>query len=153
MNIQYELEKPFTYSWNLVIIMIIIIVILVFLYVLIKLKPFFYKKMSSVVNKSKIPSLKERYIKKLQKLLQLVNKNKINNREAYTRLSVLIREFIEKTTGINVLSLSKSEIKKMDIKELSLLMEEYYPPEFAKDINGDIVSSINKTIEVIRRWN
>ncbi len=153
MDITYKLEEPFTYSWSLVLIIIIVMIILVFFYVLILIKPFFYKKIVGVVSEAMLPSLKARYIKKLEKLMSLVESGRINNRDAYTKLSVIIREFIKHASGINVLSLSKEEIKKMNMKELSLLMEEYYPPEFAKNINGDINESIKRTIEVIQKWN
>ena len=37
--------------------------------------------------------------------------------------------------------------------DLSLLMEEYYPPEFAQRGTGDILNSIEKSMGVIRKWN
>ena len=153
MNIQYELEEPFYYSWSLVYYLLGIIILMIIAFLLIKFWPFFSKYFSKFLNKTKIPNLKTKYLNRLNKLKILVEKNKINNRNAYLNLSIIIREFIEKTTGINILSLSKEEIKKLNMKELSLLMEEYYPPEFAKDINGNILDSINRTMEVIKRWN
>jgi hypothetical protein len=153
MKILYDLEKPFSYSWNLATILIIIIVVLIVSYGLIILIPFFYKKyFNKIVDDIKLPSLKSLYIKKLEKLLHMVKNGRINNKDAYLKLSVLIREFVKKTTGINVLSYSKEEIKEMNVPALSALMEEYYPPEFAKNIDGDIVTSIRKSIEVISKW-
>ena len=152
-NIQNELEEPFNYSWNLVYILLIIIVILIVVYILIKLSPFFSKLFGKFFRKAATPSLKVIYIKRLEKLKALIQNNEIDNRNAYLQLSNTIREFIEKTTGINVLSISKKEAKKLNMKELSLLMEEYYPPEFSKNSKGDILVSIARTIEVIKRWN
>jgi len=31
-------------------------------------------------------------------------------------------------------------------------MEEYYPPEFSRNQDGNIIGSIERSIEVIRRW-
>ena len=90
--------------------------------------------------------------KKLQKLLNMVNNGRISDKDAYLTLSGYIREFVKKVSGINVLSLSKEEIKKIGMPSLSALMEEYYPPEFSNNIKGDIVTSIKRSIEVISKW-
>ena len=153
MNVSYELQEPFTYSWDLARILIVILVVLIISFVLIMFAPTLYNKFfSKLFRKTKVPSLKTRYIKKLEKLLYLVNTNSINSKTAYTRLSLYIREFIKKATGINVLSSSKEEIRSLDMPELSELMEEYYPPEFSKNQNGNIIGSIERSIEVIKRW-
>lgn len=153
MNILYDLEEPFSYSWNLAKILIIIIVVLIVSYGLMILIPFFYKKyFQKKVDEIKIPSLKSLYIKKLQKLLNMVNNGRISDKDAYLTLSGYIREFVKKVSGINVLSLSKEEIKKIGMPSLSALMEEYYPPEFSNNIKGDIVTSIKRSIEVISKW-
>ena len=153
MKIMYELQEPFGYSWNLARILIVICVFLVLAYVGVILWPRFYDKYyKKIVEKTKIPALKARYIRKLEKLLNMVNSGQIKNKEAYTRLSLYIREFIKKVSGINVLSSSKEEIKAMGIPSLSLLMEEYYPPEFSKNTSGNIASSIERSIGVIKEW-
>ncbi len=154
MNIQYELQEPFKYSWGLAKILIVVTIILLVAYIVILLSPRFYDKyLSKLFRKSRVPSLKVRYVRKLENLLNMVNSNRISNKEAYTRLSLYIREFVKKATGINVLSSSKEEIKKLGMPDLSRLMEEYYPPEFAKYANGNIIGSIERSIEVIKRWN
>lgn len=153
MNTQYELEEPFRYSWDLVYALLIVIAILIIGYLIIKFSPFFSKRFSKYFKKVQTPSYKARALKQLEKLRIDIENNHIDNRDAYLQLSNIIRKFIEKTTGINVLSLSKEEIKDLDMEELSLLMEEYYPPEFAKDSRGNILDSINRTTEVIKRWN
>ena len=153
MEITHDLEAPFTYSWSIVYILITILVIVILAYVIFILKPFFYKKFIKVFRKSQIPNLKKVYIHKLEKLRNDVEKGKIENRESFVKLSALIREFIEKTTDLDILSLSKAEAKKLKIKDLGLLMDEYYPPEFAKYSKGDIINSIGRTIEVIKKWN
>ncbi len=152
MNIQYELEEPFYYSWKLVYILGIILVLLIIGYFITRYSSFFYKHFIEIFKKATVPSLKNIYLRRLSKLRNDINNNKINNRDAYLRLSNTIREFIEKATGINVLSMSKSEAKKLNMKDLSLLMEEYYPPEFSSNKEGNIMGSIDRTMEVIKRW-
>ena len=153
MNIQHELEEPFRYSWNLVYILLGLIVLLIIGYLLIRFSPFFSKLFNKFFRKAIVPGFKSRYLRQLEKLKILVDRNEISNRNAYLKLSSIIRGFIEKSTGINVLSLSKNEVKKLNMNDLSLLMEEYYPPEFAKESKGNILASIERTMEVIKRWN
>lgn len=149
MSIEKELETPLRYSGNLIIIMIevIVIILLVFLFY-----DYFWKIIKNYMLHKDLPKLHDKYIKKLKKLLMHVEDGKMDLKEAYLRLSIIIREFIEKATGINVLNLSKSEIQKLGIKDLSLLMEEYYPPEFSQNLNSDIASSIKRTINLIKNW-
>jgi len=151
MQINKDLELPFEYSWNLVkllvIIMIIIGVVLLF-------DKFLLKKFRNYTQKITLPYLKNWYLRKLEHLLNNVSNNKIKGRDAYLKLSSIIREFIERATGLNILSITKEEAKAMGMKNLSLLMEEYYPPEFSQDsAGGDIINSIKRTIDVIRNWN
>ncbi len=153
MDIQYELEEPFRYSWDIVYALLVVIAILIIGYLLIKFSPFFSKHFGKFFKKAQAPSYKAKALKLLGKLREDVENNNINNRDAYLKLSNIIRKFIEKTTGINVLSLSKEEVKKLDMEQLSILMEEYYPPEFAKESHGNILDSIDRTTEVIKRWN
>lgn len=154
MQIPDKLEEPFTYSWKLVIIMLIIIFVVVIIvlfrkYVLDK----FLKVFKKVYDDKKVPSLKTKYLRKLEKLLIDVKNGRIEIRDGYLKLSNIIRDFIEKVTGINVSTMSKIEVEKIELKPLNMLMDEYYPPEFAKYSKGDIVNSINRTMEVIRKWN
>ena len=74
-------------------------------------------------------------------------------RSAYERMSVLIREFTYKATGIEVLKYSLSEIKGTGLDALADLIEEYYEPEFDKISEGDVKASIERTRKVISEWN
>lgn len=150
MQIPKELESPFTYSWKLVIILLIIIFFIVGILLFYK---YLYPKFIKIFRKARVPSLKTRYLEKLMSLLKEVDENRIGVREAYFKLSNIIRGFIKKASGLNVLNMSKEEIKKNGILNLGELMEEYYPPEFSKYSKGDIKSSIERTMEVIKRWN
>ena len=152
MNILYELEEPFRYSWNIVYLLLLIILLLVVIYLLVIFTPFFSKLITKIIKKTSVPNLKSKYLKELEKLKIDVNNKKVDNRDAYMQLSSIIREFAEKTTGINMLSISKEEAKEIKMKDLALLMEEYYPPEFSKNNKGNIITSIDRTMEVIKRW-
>ena len=149
MNIDRDIELPFTYSENIVRNLIIIAIIIVLVIVFDKL---FRKKIIRLIYKPNIPKLKEKYIKKLENLYSKVENNRIDVRNGYIELSTLVREFIEKATGIKASSFSKNEAAKLGMSDLSLLMEEYYPAEFAERGSGDILRSINNSLEVVRKW-
>lgn len=154
MQIPDKLEEPFTYSWKLVIIMLIIIAVVIIAVLFRKfLLDKIIKLFKKVYDEKKVPNLRAKYLKKLEKLLMEVENGRIDIRDAYLKLSNIIREFIEKVTGINVSTMSKKEVENKGLKPLNMLMAEYYPPEFAKYSKGDIISSIKRTMEVIRKWN
>ena len=113
---------------------------------------YFLEPLLSYFRKPDVRHAKYIYLRKLNNLSKEAEKKLSNTRDLYYKLSKIIREFIKKSTSINIVSLSKSEIKKLNIKELDALMEEYYPPEFAKDEIGDIKKSIEKTINLIKEW-
>ena len=149
MSFNKELNLPLNYSWNIITIILEIITILVLMYIF---YDYFWKVIKNYIVRPRVPYLKERYIKRLEKLKNDVSENRYDIRDAYYNLSKIIREFIDKSTGINVLNLTKSEIEKIGISDLSLLMEEYYPPEFSKFSDSDIINSIVITIELIKKW-
>lgn len=146
MQFPTELQEPFTYSFLLVIILIIIIILCIVVFL-------FKDKIMDVIRKNTIEITKKRYLKQLDELLISVNDKKIDNRNAYSKISNIARHFIKHVTGIDVLTISLSEARKLNIKDLESLMEECYPPEFAKQSTGDVISSINNTRRIIEEWN
>ncbi len=150
MNIDRDIELPFTYSEDIVRNLIIVIVIIIVAIVLDKL---FRKKIIMYIRKPNIPKLKVKYEKKLEHLYNRVENNRIDVKNGYIELSNIVREFIERATGIKASSFSKNEAYKMGMEDLSLLMEECYPPEFAPTGTGDILKSIKKSMGVIEKWN
>ena len=58
--------------------------------------------------------------------------------------------------GINVETATIRDVKKLGIKHLDKLMEEYYVPEFAEEEKAekkDLSASCNTAIGVIRSWS
>ena len=149
MNIERDIELPFTYSTGIIKTLIIIVVLIILAIVFDKL---FRAKIIKIIKKPNIPKLKNKYERRLEVLYENAKNNRVDMRGGYIELSNIIREFIEKATGIKVSSFSKSDVKKLGMDDLALLMEEYYPPEFSKGEKGDILKSISKTMEVIKRW-
>jgi len=96
--------------------------------------------------------LKRKYMKELAKLEDDVRGGRLTIREAYQRLSLIIRLFVFEVTGIRVQEYTLSEIEKLNYKPLTALVSEYYVPEFAREADSDIMSAIYKTRGVIDKW-
>jgi len=146
-----KLQENFNYNTIIIYVLLAIIIVLIV--------SLFIKKKEKKLNQVKLVhypdllTIKNNYLKKLDELLKMVNEKKYEKREAYYELSKIIRNFIYEVTNINVLTLSLNELDNYQIPYLKELMEEYYPPEFSRVSLGDILSSIQKTREVIAKWN
>lgn len=103
--------------------------------------------------KPDMPTLKKDYIARLEKIEQEYYQNPSNIRGTYERMSKLIRKFAYKATGVEVQNYSLYEIKATNMKELAMLIEEFYKPEFDKISEGDVKVSISKTKRMITEWN
>lgn len=75
--------------------------------------------------------------KKLENLAITIKIRNINDVRKYAKNTILIL----------------AEVRKLDIKYLPELMEEYYRPEFAKESLGNIQISINNAKGVIEKWS
>lgn len=150
MQIQSDLCPMFSYSKNIIIIFFLITL---FLFNLLRLKK--RKKVIKVVipDKKSIYNIKNNYLIKLDNLLNDINNNKINNRNAYQFLSNLIRNFVYETTNIKLQNYTLTDIEKTNLPNIYELVSEYYDPEFSKISKGNINSSIEKTRKVIEKWN
>lgn len=156
MQTSIDLRAPFSYNIIPIIIGIIIIII-ISIYFFVKNKSKNEKIIS--IDKRKelgelnIKEIKKKYINKLDKLKFSVENENIGLREAYQTLSSIIRYFVFDVTNIKVQNYTLEEVKKLDIKYLPELMEEYYRPEFAKESLGNIQMSINNAKGVIEKWS
>jgi hypothetical protein len=160
-----KLQDPFEYSWWVLLVTAVIgaIAVAVLAYVIVRLLSLREKKVPPRPAARKIymsPEvllrLKNQYSAKVQALLTAYTQGSLGKRDGYQQLSALIREFVHEVTGINVETLTASEIRAVGIKKLDLLMEDYYVPEFAEDEkakNKDFAASCNHAMGVIRSWS
>lgn len=152
MEVKIELNDMFSYT---VLIMIILFIILIAL-LIIRLYKYPIKRKEKVkvikpktVDKNKI---RNNYISELLKLEKDVDSKKVTIRAAYQKQSIIIRKFVYEMTGVHVNNYTLEDIKNINMPELYNLVKEYYDPEFSKISKGDVKNSINKTLEVIRKW-
>lgn len=152
--VKTQLQDPFSYSIiPIVFIFIVLLSLTVYLVVTRKKSPKTKKVKVILTPNSNINNIKEKYLKEITKVENNLENNLISNRKAYQELSMLIRTFVYEVTNINVQSYTLSDIKVLNIQPLYELLKEYYHPEFAFDSQSDIKASLNKTREVIVKWN
>lgn len=107
-------------------------ILIITIYILIKKSKAKTKKVPKIkeLTLEEKNNIKHKYIKKIDDLKRKLDNEKIENRGAYQSLSAIIRHFVYEITNVKVQNYSLEEIKKLDLKELSKLVEEYYVPEF-----------------------
>ncbi len=151
MNSQLLLRPMFSYSLLTIIFLLCLIIWLIYRI----RKPKEEKPVPPVIVKPEpknVLTIRQKYLNQIKELKDEVDAKLITNRKAYQRLSVIIRNFINETTSIKVQNYTLEEIKQAKMPVLTKLVAEYYAPEFSKDIEGDISSSIRRTKEVIEKW-
>lgn len=152
--VKTQLQDPFSYSIiPIVFIFIVLLSLTVYLVVTRKKSPKTKKVKVILTPNSNINNIKEKYLKEITKVENNLENNLISNRKAYQELSMLIRTFVYEVTNINFQSYTLSDIKFLNIQPLYELLKEYYHPEFSFDSQSDIKGSLNKTREVIVKWN
>ncbi len=166
METTVTLRPPFEYSWWVFAIGIALAALALLLLIWGLYKIFYKKKAPKVKEpmpegyRKPIPQhlfiIKRKYIAGISKLKNDYEKEKITKREAYLKLSLMIRGYVHEATGIDVEKCTLNDVKGMGIRHLDKLMEEYYVPEFAEDKRAegrDFATSCNTAVGVIREWN
>lgn len=149
MLLDISLNGPFSYSVLPLIIVLILFVITMIVFLCFNIR--FEKKEKPIVVIAKdINSIKKKYLEELDGLSG--NINVLSKKKVYNILSLVIRRFVLEATNVDVLKYSLSEIRELNIEPLTLLVSEYYEPEFNKESDADPITSINKTKEVISKW-
>lgn len=157
MKTSVELQDPFSYMIIWLILAILILAAFVFTQV------YFRKKLGDELRKAKKIKLKKiseatlegkkrKYITELDFIEMDLRNNKIDKREAYQKMSKVIRMFVHDVTGINVQKYSLMEIKRVNIPQLTQLVREYYEPEFALSSSADTMTSLFRTRNTISSW-
>ncbi|MCR5503661.1 MAG: hypothetical protein K6F53_11705 [Lachnospiraceae bacterium] len=159
--ITVKLQPPMLFNivWLLLGLFLLALAVLCIV-VLVKVRP-----SSADPNLRKLPvvsgpgfyALKRQYVNKIDKLLTKRMKNRITLRDAYQELSTIARSYVQQVTGINTLKMSLSELRieeknQPNIAKLSVLVNDYYEPEFAKWSDADFRESCNLTRRMIEQW-
>ncbi len=107
----------------------------------------------TVVPEKSLATIKEKYDKLLKDTETARFDEKISDRQAYQKLSEVVRDFVFEATGIRVQNYTLEEIKEAKLPKLYRLIKECYVPEFALEDNSNVYNSIKKARKVIKEWN
>ncbi len=157
MKTSVELQDPFSYMIIWLILAVIILAAFIFSQV------YFRKKLGDQIRAAKKIKLKKirestlegkksKYMTELMYIEMDLMNNKIDKRKAYQKMSNCIRMFVHDVTGINVQKFTLSEIRRVNIPQLTQLVREYYEPEFALSSKADAATSIYRTRMMISSW-
>lgn len=103
--------------------------------------------------KVSLASLRTQALSDLEKLGADFREGKKDTRESYQALSIVVRTFVQGATGINVQNYTLSDIKKVNMPDLYILISECYDPEFKEhDEESDFLATLEKAKEVVTRW-
>ncbi len=157
MKISVDLQEPFAYlpAWVILGCALLFAGIVVWIVVRRKLRESLAAEKRQKVKKIRpeaMPRIKARYVGMLDKTAWDYNRGNIDKREAYQRMSRVIRLFVHRVTGLRVQHRTLSEIRELNIPMLTALVEEYYEPEFARDAQADANVSLDKTRRAIELW-
>lgn len=162
MPISVNLQEMFGYSALLTILLVVLVAIPLLVYLFFKLKGFKLpekkKKKAEApkpyVRKRSIQEVKSDYLRQISMIETKYKNNEIDDREAYLRLSTVVRSFVQEMTGIKAVNLTLSEIKELGLPTLADLIAEFYRPEFAYDSEGaDTIRHIADARTVVTQWN
>ncbi len=149
-ELKTDLRPMFSYSFLPIVVTFIICLILFFLiYIPKKKKPLQIIKPPV----DDLEKIKKKYLRELNELLNNFNNKTFNNRLSYQKLSKIIRNFIYEVTNIKVINYTLEDIEKLNIPCLAKLIKDFYNPEFSIISEGDLKKAIEKTKEVILKWN
>ena len=164
METTVTLQQPMEYSWWVLAIAALFLVLAIGLLVLAlclmkKARPVKEKQKQRKTSDSseKLPekNTKTKYMARIEEILLDYNAGKITKRVGYQQLSLIIREFVHGSTGIDVEKCTLKELRTMKMKNVEELIEECYVPEFAEDVRAEEKNfevSCRKAIGVIKSW-
>ncbi|MBR1507004.1 MAG: hypothetical protein IJ619_03255 [Eubacterium sp.] len=159
MKTSVNLQDPYAFMiwWIIIAIVAVIVAVLLHLWIYKKLKPLLRRKdeKKPKIHKPKpedLITIKRKYVALMNDLERDVMSNRITVRHGYQKMSKTIRGFVHEVTRIRVQEYTLSEINELGIPSLTMLMTEYYEPEFARYTRADIRASIRRTREVISSW-
>lgn len=164
MPITVELQGMFSYSiWPVVVAVALVLIIgivglVVFIKTKNKEKPEPVQAVSEPIPEPKpVPlsgeQIKEKYYVMVEELEHQCRDGKVDNRDAYQRLSAILRRFVHELTGVKVHNYTLDEIRRLNMPRVAEVIEECYAPEFSMDKQGDIYTTMNKARMVIREWH
>jgi len=158
MPITVELQDMFRYSFIPVAIAVVLAVAIGVAGLIYFVKHKKEKPVKQVVKPQPVPKpvnevqIRDKYCSLIDELEITYKNGQMSNRKAYQKLSELLRQFVFELTGVKVHNFTLEEIKRVNMPNLTRIIDECYAPEFSVDKKGNIDDTIKKTRMVIEEW-
>lgn len=157
MSVTVELQDMFSYSPLFLLVLVVLGIIGVLLWIRRRKGKPIEQQIENVpvqeVKPLSTDQVKGKYMTLINELEKQYGSGRMSEKEAYQELSGMIRRFVYEMTGIKVHHSTLEDIRRMNMPNVSGLIEECYAPEFSQDKNGNIYNTINKARMVIREWH
>jgi hypothetical protein len=101
---------------------------------------------------SDLASLKAKYLGLIEELYQKFVRGEISLRQLHIELSMTVRSFVQEASFFPAPYLSLSELRGSPYPQLTKLISEYYPTEFAAIENGNAAGSTQAAKGLVQQW-
>lgn len=110
------------------------------------------QKASKPVPKTSAGMAREKALQSIDRIIRELSQSKIDLRESYQRLSMVMRIFVTEISGKDVTALTLTELKASNLGKLSVLIEKWYAPEFAMKTRADFMNDAGQAKNVVKSW-
>lgn len=117
-----------------------------------------HKKVKSLDNLRQLPAgeelarLKAKYLKLIDEIYQRFQRSEIDLRGLHQALSKAVRDFVSEANHFPAPFLTLADLKLSPYPQLTKLIEEYYPEEFAVVTHGDAAASTQAAKGLVMQW-
>lgn len=99
-----------------------------------------------------ISSLRIKYLKLIDEANQAYTSGALTARGLHLRLSNIVRGFVYEASGFPAPRLTLSDLKKSTQHELTQLIAQLYPEEFAQITGKDVANALEAARKLVRTW-
>ena len=86
-------------------------------------------------------------------LAAAVAARQVDTRDAASRLSLLVREFVGAATGLAVPSMTLDDLRRNQVPHLPDLVSVLYPSEFARQVPDDAAPLVQRGRQLVSSWH
>ena len=151
-----ELNPPIQYNiiWLLIGLTLVACIVgwYVYIYRVTRKRPYTGIEDLDLLDGNQLEDLKTKYLALVEAAYNRYMRGEITLRELHYSLSMAVREFAGKASHFPAMNLTLTELKYSSYHQLSSLIEEFYPSEFASIEHGDAPRAVQAAKGVISQW-
>jgi hypothetical protein len=97
--------------------------------------------------------LRTKYARMIDEVDAAYASGALGERAVHSRLSLLLRFFAYEAAGVDAQVMTLSDLRSTDLPSVTSAVEEYYPPAFQEERQGDPEGAVRRAREVVLAWN